>query len=106
MLRSTETFTTVPSGNILSAFVGPNGVRTFTRSRHGLKMISQYVSYNPPSNVGMRMVEGTWFFEMMGGGWRFSPAEQQGHTLVTWRYNFRCRPKQSDRSPSGSVHGS
>ena len=28
------------------------GVRTFTRSRHGLTMISEYVSYNPPSNVG------------------------------------------------------
>ncbi|MCP2326261.1 hypothetical protein HDA40_004768 [Hamadaea flava] len=69
------------------------GVRTFTRSRHGFTMISEYVSYNPPSNVGMKMVEGPWFFEMMGGGWRFSPAEVPGHSIATWRYNFRCRPR-------------
>src|SRR4051812_42280985 len=68
------------------------GVRTFTRSRHGLTMISEYVSYNPPSNVGMKMVRGPWFFEMMAGGWRFAPAPQAGHTVATWRYNFRCRP--------------
>lgn len=68
------------------------GVRTFTRSRHGLSMISEYVSYNPPSNVGMKMVRGPWFFEMMAGGWRFAPADEPGHTLATWRYSFRCRP--------------
>jgi hypothetical protein len=68
------------------------GVRTFTRSRHGLTMISEYVSFNPPSNVGMKMVRGPWFFEMMAGGWRFAAAEEPGHTIATWRYNFRCRP--------------
>jgi hypothetical protein len=68
------------------------GVRTYTRSRHGLTMISEYVSYAPPTNVGMRMVSGPWFFEMFGGGWRFSPATEPGHTVATWRYNFRCRP--------------
>jgi len=69
------------------------GVRTFTRSRHGFTMISEYVSYNPPSNVGMKMVKGPWFFEMMGGGWRFTAAEELGYTVATWRYNFRCRPR-------------
>ncbi|WP_041832062.1 SRPBCC family protein [Actinoplanes sp. N902-109] len=69
------------------------GVRTFTKSRHGLTMISQYVSFAPPTNVGMKMVEGPWFFEMFAGGWRFTPAEENpGHTLATWRYSFRCRP--------------
>jgi polyketide cyclase/dehydrase/lipid transport protein len=68
------------------------GVRTFTRSRHGLEMISEYVSYAPPSNVGMKMVRGPWFFEMMAGGWRFAPAAEPGHTLATWRYHFRCKP--------------
>jgi hypothetical protein len=44
------------------------GVRTATRSRHGLRMVSEYVSFAPPSNVGMKMVEGPWFFEMFAGG--------------------------------------
>ncbi len=42
-------------------------VRTFTRARVGLSMVSRYVSYNPPSNVGMTMVTGPWFFEQFGG---------------------------------------
>ena len=62
------------------------GVRTFTRSRHGLTMVSEYVSYAPPTTVGMKMVRGPWFLEMMAGGWRFAPAEEPGHTRATWRY--------------------
>lgn len=68
------------------------GVRTFTRSRHGLVMISEYVSFAPPTHVGMKMVRGPWFFELFAGGWRFAPGPEPGHTTVTWRYNFRCRP--------------
>src|SRR5690606_3416706 len=45
------------------------GVRTFTRHTWGLSMVSEYVSYAPPSNVGMRMVTGPWFFATLAGGW-------------------------------------
>jgi hypothetical protein len=65
-------------------------VRTFTRHRSALTMVSEYVSYNPPVNVGMRMVEGPWFFDRMAGGWRFTPVE--GGTRAVWRYSFSCRP--------------
>lgn len=69
------------------------GVRTFTRHRLGLAMISEYVSYNPPRNVGMTMVKGSWFFAKLAAGWRFAPAgDDPGQTLATWRYNFACRP--------------
>jgi len=68
------------------------GVRTFTRSRHGFTMVSEYVSYAPPSHAGMKMVRGPWFFEMFAGGWRFAPTEEPDHTVATWRYSFRCRP--------------
>ncbi|MFF5176342.1 SRPBCC family protein [Micromonospora sp. NPDC000089] len=68
------------------------GVRTFTRSRHGLVMVSEYVSFTPPTNVGMKMVRGPWFFERFGGGWRFTPGPEPDTTVATWRYNFRCRP--------------
>ncbi|MGN9914322.1 SRPBCC family protein [Phytohabitans sp. LJ34] len=68
------------------------GVRTYTRSKHGLTMVSEYVSFAPPTNVGMKMVRGPWFFEMFAGGWRFAPAETPGDTVATWRYSFRCRP--------------
>ncbi|AKU19081.1 type II toxin-antitoxin system RatA family toxin [Luteipulveratus mongoliensis] len=67
------------------------GVRTLTRSRHGLRMVSQYVSYRPPRSVGMTMVEGPWFFRTFGGGWRFEELED-GSTRATWKYTFTCRP--------------
>ncbi len=44
------------------------GVRTFTRSRHGLEMVSEYVRVEAPRHVGMRMVEGPWFFASFSGG--------------------------------------
>ncbi len=66
------------------------GVRTVTVSRRGARMTSEYVSFNPPSNVGMKVLDGPWFFEKLGGGWRFS-AHPEG-TLAVWKYNFTCRP--------------
>lgn len=67
------------------------GVRTFTRSRHGLSMVSRYVSYVPGSNVGMTMESGPWFFSVFGGGWRFTAYE--GRTRAVWKYNFTVRPR-------------
>jgi len=67
------------------------GVRTLTVHRWGARMVSEYVSYAPPRNVGMRMVTGPWFFRMMAGGWRFEQAEA-GRTRATWKYSFTCRP--------------
>lgn len=68
------------------------GVRTSTTSRHRLRMVSEYVSYRPPTQVGMKMVSGPWFFEQMSGGWSFAPLDD-GRTRATWRYTFSCRPR-------------
>ncbi len=67
------------------------GVRTSTTSRHRLRMVSEYVSFNPPRNVGMKMVRGPWFFEHFGGGWRFESGPDDGTTVAVWRYNFSVR---------------
>lgn len=67
------------------------GVRTLTRHRSGLRMVSEYVSFRPPSHTGIRMVSGPWFFSVFAAGWRFAPTPE-GATQATWRYNFRCRP--------------
>ncbi|MFB2582799.1 SRPBCC family protein [Herbiconiux sp. P15] len=75
------------------AEVPAKGVRTFTVQRFGLRMVSEYVSYNPPSNVGMKMTKGSWFFERLAGGWRFSPVDGDPEsTLAVWRYSFTCQP--------------
>ncbi|MEJ7844166.1 MAG: SRPBCC family protein [Acidimicrobiales bacterium] len=73
------------------ATVPARGVRTRTRSRHGLGMVSEYVSFRPPTQVGMKMVSGPWFFRTFSGGWSFA-ALDDGRTEATWRYTFSCRP--------------
>ena len=75
------------------------GVRTLTRSRvgplGGFTMVSRYVSYRPPTSVGMTMERGPWFFAGFGGGWRFEPERRGGveGTAVTWKYTYRIRPR-------------
>ena len=66
------------------------GVQTRTLSRLGPAMTSRYVSYVPPTNVGMTMVSGPWFFAQFGGGWLFR-AEGEG-TRAVWKYTFTTRP--------------
>jgi hypothetical protein len=68
------------------------GVETLTVHRLGFRMVSEYVSYNPPTNVGMKMTKGSWFFERLGGGWRFTAIDESS-TKAIWKYNFVCRPK-------------
>jgi hypothetical protein len=68
------------------------GVQTLTVHRLGFRMVSQYVSYRPPTNVGMKMVRGSWFFEKLGGGWRFEPIDESSSRAI-WKYNFSCRPR-------------
>ena len=79
--------------HLLDGHTAPGrGVRTSTTSRHRLKMVSEYVSYRPPTQVGMKMVSGPWFFDQMSGGWSFAPITPQ-RCRATWRYTFSCRPR-------------
>ncbi|WP_040494680.1 SRPBCC family protein [Ilumatobacter nonamiensis] len=82
----------VRSQHLIDADEPAKGVRTRTVSRHRLKMTSEYVSYRPPTQVGMKMVEGPWFFSSFGGGWTFAAGASDQETLATWRYTFRARP--------------
>jgi hypothetical protein len=76
--------------HLIEASAPAKGVRTLTRARVGPTMISEYVSYRPPTSVGMTMVKGPWFFASFGGGWRFTP-DGQG-TLAVWKYTYSIRP--------------
>ena len=70
-------------------------VRTLTRARIGLVMTSRYVSYRPPTSVGMTMEDGPWFFATFGGGWRFEPETRGGveGTRAVWKYTYAVRPR-------------
>lgn len=82
----------VRSQRLLDGAASPaKGVRTETRSRHHLTMVSEYTSFRPPTQVGMKMVSGPWFFAAFGGGWSFKPVGED-RTEATWRYTFAIRP--------------
>ena len=97
----------IRSQRLLGAARPDVGVRTHTRSRLGPAMVSEYVSFRPPTSVGMTMVEGPWFFDRFGGGWRFTPEEVDGApgTLAVWKYTFGTRPGWLSPSPTGSATG-
>ena len=84
----------IRSQHLVDATVPARGVRTVTRARLGPRMVSEYVSYRPPTSVGMTMVEGPWFFGGFGGGWRFTPERRDGTdgTRAVWKYTFSTRP--------------
>jgi ribosome-associated toxin RatA of RatAB toxin-antitoxin module len=68
------------------------GVQTKTKSKHGLEMISEYITYKPPTHVGMKMIKGPKIFSSFSGGWNFTELPD-GKTKATWRDNFVSRPK-------------
>lgn len=79
---------------LVDADVPAKGVRTVTQARLGPRMVSEYVSYRPPTSVGMTMVQGPWFFQTFGGGWRFTPSERDGvaGTAASWKYTYAVKP--------------
>jgi len=89
----------IRSQHLLGADRPGKGVRTFTRARvgpvRGFAMVSRYVSYSPPTSVGMTMEREPWFFAPLGGGWRFEPQVRDGveGTTATWNHTYSIRPR-------------
>jgi hypothetical protein len=81
--------------HLIDAEAPGKDVRTFTHARLGPRMVSRYVSYRPPTSVGMTMESGPWFFASFGGGWRFRTQARDGvdGTLATWKYTYAVRPR-------------
>lgn len=68
------------------------GVQSLTKSRHRLTMVSEFTRFNPPTQVGMKVVDGPPFFATFGGGWSFKPVDDNT-CVATWRYTFSIKPK-------------
>ena len=68
------------------------GVRSWCVARMGVGMETEYVSFAPPRIAAVKMTRGPWFLESFGGAWEFTPAGA-GATTVSFRYQFRTRPR-------------
>jgi hypothetical protein len=73
------------------ATLAGKGVRTETISRHHLRMVTEYLTFRPPTLVGMKMLEGPRMFRTFSGSWHFN-AQPESVVEVVFRYNFVCRP--------------
>lgn len=84
---------TVTEQRLMNGALTPDvGVRCFTRSRLGGSKVSEYTSFRPPTQSGMALVKGPWYFREFGGGWIFTPTPS-GRTEAIARYNFTTRPR-------------
>ena len=82
------------------------GVHERVRAYTGLSMEVEYVSFNPPHAVAMKMVRGPFFFAQFAGSWRFkamSASEASHETAVTFRYSFKTRWKKLEPLLDGLI---
>jgi hypothetical protein len=68
------------------------GVRTWSKDRRGLVMVTEYLTFQRPHRVGMKMIKGPPVFRTFSGSWRFQPRDGGGCD-VAFRYSFTCRPR-------------
>jgi len=85
------------------------GVRVWVRAWTGLTMEVQYVGFQPPRSVAMKMIRGPWFFRQFAGTWLVPAARQRpdrsylsllvhdARTVVT----VRDRPRDRVDVPAG-----
>ena len=67
------------------------GVATRTIAHNGLAMDTEFIAYDPPHVIAMKMLKGPAIFDSMAGSWRFR-TQNDGSTEVTFIYSFQTRP--------------
>jgi ribosome-associated toxin RatA of RatAB toxin-antitoxin module len=68
------------------------GVRAWCVAHNGLGMETEYISFNPPKVVAMKMTKGPAIFASFAGSWRFQD-QGDGITKVIFRYSVAGNPR-------------
>lgn len=66
------------------------GVRAWCVDQRGRGMETEYVSFDRPRRVAVRMTRGPWIFRKFAGAWIYEPVED-GMTRVTFKYHVEAR---------------
>ena len=67
------------------------GVRAWCVARNGYGMETEYVSFNRPRTIAVKMTRGPKLLHSFAGSWHFEPIGQ-GQTQVSFTYHLRARP--------------
>jgi hypothetical protein len=76
-------------GGALEAGVG---ARAWCVATSGLGMETEYVSFNPPKTVAVKMTKGPAILSSFAGSWRFQELSP-GYTRVIFRYHLTAAPR-------------
>jgi ribosome-associated toxin RatA of RatAB toxin-antitoxin module len=68
------------------------GVRAWCVAKSGLGMETEYVSFNPPKGVAVKMTRGPRILASFAGSWRFLPVSDEV-TRVIFRYHVAAAPR-------------
>src|SRR5689334_1021993 len=68
------------------------GARARCVARSGLGMETEYVSFNPPKTVAVKMTRGPAIIGSFAGSWRFQELAP-GRTRVIFRYHMAAAPR-------------
>jgi ribosome-associated toxin RatA of RatAB toxin-antitoxin module len=68
------------------------GVRAWCVATSGLGMETEYVSFNPPKTVAVKMTKGPAILSSFAGSWRFQEL-RPGCTRVIFRYHLTAAPR-------------
>ena len=68
------------------------GVRALCVDQSGTAMETEYISFNPPRTVAIKMTRGPWYLNSFAGSWRFDETEP-GLTRVSFHYSLLARPR-------------
>jgi ribosome-associated toxin RatA of RatAB toxin-antitoxin module len=68
------------------------GVRALCVDKNGTAMETEYISFNPPRAVAIKMTRGPRYIETFAGSWRFDEVEP-GRTRVSFHYTLHARPR-------------
>jgi ribosome-associated toxin RatA of RatAB toxin-antitoxin module len=66
------------------------GVRAWCVDRRGRGMETEYVSFDRPHRVAVKMTRGPWIFRKFAGAWIYDGVED-GVTRVTFKYHVEAR---------------
>jgi hypothetical protein len=68
------------------------GVRAWCVDQKGRGMETEYVSFQPPDRVAVKMTRGPWLLASFAGSWIYASADDGG-TRVTFKYHIKTRPR-------------
>lgn len=74
---------------LVDAKVAGLGVRSWCVDHRGRGMETEYVSFDRPAKVAVKMTKGPWMFTRFAGSWGYEKLEERS-TKVTFRYHVEA----------------